>query len=146
MIAKAVIRHGRSGFPGLIDQAGSKLQGAAGVGKADVFEIHVLQTFEIAFGNVEDGLGEDELAFAKVLLPGDGPQEFRVARLDKLFRAAGGVGLKAAAPIKLNRPAFDGDEGGADLADNGGVAAAWAEFEVSAEGREGAGGFAGGGG
>ena len=55
-----------------------------------------------------------------------------------------GVVFDAASPIEVTRPAFDGAEGGPDFSADGGVAALGAEFEVGAEGFEGAIGLAGG--
>ena len=145
LVAQGMIRS-RFGFTSLLGEAGGEFQGPTGVGKAHLFEIRLIQALEIAFGNVEDGLGEEELAFAKGAGAGGGSEE--IARRDDalglggLFGAAGGVGADPGAPVEIDGPALDGAEGDAGLAGDGGVAPARAEFKIGTKGGEGAVGFA----
>jgi hypothetical protein len=108
-----------------------------------VFEIQIVEAFEVTLGDIEDGLGEDELTFAPCLLAPCGLQPFGLLSVKELFASLGDAGVEAAAPVELEGPAFNGDEGSADLTGNGGVAAAGPELEVGAAGLKGAGGLAG---
>lgn len=140
LVAQAVIGSGgRLGLARLTGQAGGKLQGAANIGQAHVFEIHFIQALEIALGHVEDGLGEQELALAKGLLAVGGLKLLRLARLDELFGGEGAVAVEATAPVELAGPGFNGAQGDAAGARDGGIAPRRTELELGAEGCKGPG-------
>jgi hypothetical protein len=145
LIAQALIRGSGLGFLCATGNARCEVQGFAGVGKTHLFQIFVLHAFEIAFGEVEDGFGQSELAFTKIPGAGGGIEEVLLPHdgfiMGGWFRAPGGVGFDAAAPIEIAGPALHGAEGGADFAADGGEAASGAEFQVGAEGFKGAVGF-----
>lgn len=146
MVAKAGIGgSGRGGIAGRTDEPRGKLEGAADLGQADAFEIHVVQPFEVAFGEADDGLGEDELAFPQRLLLDGGLPQSGIPNLDEQVGALSGAGGEAFAPVELDGPALDGAHGDAGLARDGGIAAVRAEFEVGAEGLKGARRFIGSG-
>ena len=132
----------------LAAKTGRDFEGFAGVGKAHLVRVARIHDFEVPLGGIEEGFGQGILAVAEGFGAGGG-----VEKLLALDGAGGfgvlpgelsGVVFDAASPIEVTGPAFDGAEGGADFPADGGIAALGAEFEVGAEGFEGAIGLAGG--
>ena len=136
LVAQGMIRS-RFGITSLPGETGGELQGAAGIGKAQLVEVVLIQELEPTFGDVEDGLSENELAFAEG--PGAvGGIQKDVALdggfgLNELIGGPGGVGLNAAAPVEISSPAFDGAQARADLTPDGRIAAAGAERQINTE-------------
>jgi len=147
LIPQAVIRGGRGvGFAGGFAELGGQGEGLAGVGKTQLVQVVLIHALEIAFGDVEDGFGEGELAGAKGAGPGGGIVEIGLMEValgaGGVFDDAGGVGFDAAAPVKVAGPAFDGARGDADFAGDSGKAAAGTKLEIGAKGLKSAVGFA----
>jgi len=130
----------------LLAQPGGDFQGLAGIGEAHLVEVAIFQAIEIAFGGIEDGLGEGVLTRAEGLGASGGIEEgFATDEgfgFSVLLRTVSGLGLEATAPIEVGSPPFDGAQGDADLSGGGGEAALGAQLQVSTEGLEGAVGFA----
>ena len=147
LITQAVILVGRRvGFAERFAELGGKGESLAGVGEAELVQIVLIHALDIAFGDVEDGFGEGELAVAKGPGAGGGIEEIGAMQgafgLGGLFGGAGVVGLNATAPVEVAGPAFDGALGGTDFSGGSRQATARAELEIGAEGGEGAAGFA----
>ena len=147
MIAQALIGNGAgAGFTSLTGESRGDVHSLANVGETHLIEVVVIHVFELAFGDVEDGLGQRELAVAKGLGAGGGIQKDLALHggfgLDELLRGAGGMGFDASAPIEIIGPAFDGAQARADFAAGGGITTTGAEFQIRAEGFKGPVGFA----
>jgi len=131
---------------GLLTDTGSDFQAFAGIGKAHQVQVVDIDTFKIAFGGVEHGFGQVVLTVAEGFGPGGTIEEVLTMHsafdLDELPGGLSGARINATAPVEIIGPALNGAIGRANLSAHGGIAAFRTEFEVNAEGFEGAVGFA----
>ena len=138
-----------AGFAGLTGETRSDFQRLADLGHTHLVEVFRIQMLELAFGDVEHGFGQIVLPVAKGLGAGRGIQKDLALRggfgLHELFGGPGGMRIDAATPVEIHGPAFDGAQARADLTADGRIAAAGAEFQISAECFKGAVGLAPGG-